>query len=94
MSEFWKRPKFWVGAIIILWLAYVIYANSQPSPVVIHLVPWFVTLQLKLSAVITGGAMLGACSRSRFNTSGAAEVPRSHASVSAPAPPASSSTVA
>ena len=57
MSEFWKRPKFWIGAIIILWLAYIIYANSQPRPSKFISIPWFVTLQLKLSAMIIGVAM-------------------------------------
>ena len=75
MTEFWKRPKFWIGAIIALWLAYVIYANSQPAPVQIHLIPWFVTLQLKLSAIIIGGGILGASLIERFTepSSGARE---------------------
>jgi hypothetical protein len=93
MSEFWKRPKFWGGAIIILWLAYVIYANSQPSPVLIHLVP-FATLQLKLSAVITGGAMLGCLLTLAVQYFWRRRGSSKPTVVSAPAPSASSSTVA
>jgi hypothetical protein len=94
MSEFWKRPKFWIGAIVILWLAYIIYANSQPAPVVIHLVPWFVTLQLKLSAVITGGAMLGCLLTLAVQYLWRRTGSSKPTAVSAPAPSASSSTVA
>lgn len=59
MSEFWKRPKFWIGAILILWLAYIVYANFQLEPVEIRIVPRFVILQLKVSAVIIGSAVFG-----------------------------------
>lgn len=59
MTEFWKRPKFWIGAIVILWLGYIVYANFQLEPVEIRIVPRFVVLQLKVSAVIIGSAIFG-----------------------------------
>ncbi len=59
MPAFWKRPKFWVAAIIIAWLLYVIWANFQLNPVEIHLIPWFVKLELKVSAIIIGSAIVG-----------------------------------
>ena len=94
MTEFWKRPKFWIGAIIALWLAYVIYANSQPAPVQIHLIPWFVTLQLKLSAIIIGGGILGALLTLAVQYLWRRRGSSKNASVSNPTPPLSSSTVA
>jgi len=59
MSEFWKRPKFWIATILILWVVYVIYANFQLDPVEIHLVPRLVILELRVSAVIIGSAIFG-----------------------------------
>jgi hypothetical protein len=59
MLDFWKRPKFWIGFILILWVAYIVYANFQLSPVQIRLIPFFATLQLKISAVIIGSAVIG-----------------------------------
>jgi len=94
MVEFRKSPKFWVGAIIILWLAYLIYANSQPAPVEIHLVPWFVTVQLKLSAIIIGGGLVGTLITLAIQYLWRRRGSSKNASVSNPAPPLSSSTVA
>jgi uncharacterized integral membrane protein len=59
MFEFWKRPKFWAALILVLWVAYIIYANYQLSPVEIRLVPWFVTLQVSVSAIIVVSAVAG-----------------------------------
>ena len=60
MTQFWKRPKFWVNAILIVWLVYIIYANFQLTPVPIHLIPHFVELQLRVSGIIIGSAIGGA----------------------------------
>ena len=60
MLDFWKRPKFWVSAVLILWIAYIIYANFQLAPVEIHLVPHFVKLTVRVSAIIIGSAIAGA----------------------------------
>ena len=57
--EFWKRPKFWVALILVLWVAYIIYANYRLSPVEIRLVPWFVTLQVNVSAIMVVSAVAG-----------------------------------
>jgi hypothetical protein len=56
MFDFWKRPKFWLGFILVLWVAYIVYANFQLTPVEIRLIPFFATLQLKVSAIIIGSA--------------------------------------
>jgi uncharacterized integral membrane protein len=93
MTEFWKRPKFWIGAIIILWLLYLIYANSQPAPVEIHLIPWFVTLQLKLSAIIIGSGLVGTLITLAIQYFWRRRGSSKNAAVSSPAPPLSSSTV-
>jgi uncharacterized integral membrane protein len=94
MSEFWKRPKFWVGAVIIVWLLYLLYANSQPAPVEIHLLPWFVTLQLKLSAIIIGSGILGVLITLAIQYIWRRRGSSKNASLSNPAPPLSKSTVA
>jgi len=93
MSEFWKRPKFWIVAILSLWLLYVIYSNFQLAPVEIRIVPRLVILQLRVSAVIIGAAIFGSVVtltaqyywRRRGSKNG---------SLSANVPPSSSSTVA
>jgi hypothetical protein len=59
MREFWKRPKFWIVAILILWLIYIIDSNFQLNPVEIRLVPKLVILQLRVSAVIIASAIVG-----------------------------------
>jgi hypothetical protein len=93
MAEFWKRPKFWISAVLILWLFYVIYSNFQLDPVEIRLVPKLVILQLRVSAVIIASAIFGSALtlvlqyywRRRASNSG---------SRSTAASPSSSSTVA
>lgn len=60
MPPFVKNPKFIVGAIIVLWLAYVIYANFQLAPIEIKLLPFVAYLQFRVSAVIIGAAIFGA----------------------------------
>lgn len=59
MNEFWKRPKFWVGLILISWLAYILYTNFQLAPIELHVVPFAAMLQLKVSAVIIGSIVSG-----------------------------------
>jgi hypothetical protein len=94
MMEFWKWPKFWIGAVVILWLAYVIYANSQLAPVEIRIIPWFVTLQLRVAAVIVGGAILGSILTLAIQFLWRRRGSSKNGSAAAPAEPASSSTVA
>jgi hypothetical protein len=61
MPAFVKNPKFIIGTIVVLWVAYVIYANFQIDMVTFYLLPFNVLkLQLRLSAVIIGAAIFGA----------------------------------
>jgi uncharacterized membrane protein YesL len=58
MTEFWKRPKFWIGAIIILWLGYLLTANLT-QPVEIYIVPHFIHRTVTAAAVMIIAAMVG-----------------------------------
>src|SRR5208283_386610 len=61
MPAFVKSPKFIIGTIVVLWVAYVIYANFQIEMVTFYLLPFnILKLQLRLSAVIIGAAIFGA----------------------------------
>ncbi len=61
MPAFGKSPKFIIGTIVVLWVAYVIYANFQIEMVTFYLLPFnILKLQLRLSAVIIGAAIFGA----------------------------------
>jgi hypothetical protein len=60
LPAFLKSPKVIGGAIVILWVIYVITANFQLDPIKIRLLPFIVSLQLKVSAVIIGAAIFGA----------------------------------
>jgi len=61
MPAFVKNPKFIIGTIVVLWVAYVIYANFQIEMVTFYLLPFnILKLQLRLSAVIIGAAIFGA----------------------------------
>ena len=60
MPAFAKNPKFIIGTLVVLWVAYVIYANFQPKMVDFYLLPFGVVLQFKLSTVIIGAAIFGA----------------------------------
>ncbi len=59
MPAFVKNPKFIVGAIIVLWVAYVLWANFQMEPVKVHVIPLTATLDFRVSAVIIGAAIFG-----------------------------------
>ena len=61
MPAFVKNPKFIIGTIVVLWVAYVIYGNFQIDMVTFYLLPFnILKLQLRLSAVIIGAAIFGA----------------------------------
>lgn len=60
MPAFAKNPKFIIGTIVVLWVAYVVYANFQPQPVDFYLLPFGVIIQFKLTTVIVGAAIFGA----------------------------------
>src|SRR5262249_48347704 len=59
MPEFVKTPRFIIGTIVVLWVAFVIYANLDPQGVKFKLFPG-IELQFKLSTVIIGSAVFGA----------------------------------
>jgi hypothetical protein len=59
MFEFWRQPKFWLAAILVLWLAYVIGSNLE-QVVTIHIVPWLLQPYLKVSTVVILSVILGA----------------------------------
>jgi uncharacterized integral membrane protein len=54
-----KNPKFIIGALIVLWLVYVIIANYQ-SALTIELLPFGVVLSIRTSLVIVASAIFGA----------------------------------
>lgn len=61
MPAFAKSPKFIFSALIVLWLAYVIYENFQLPRVEIHLLPFgLLFLQVPVSAILIGAAIFGA----------------------------------
>jgi hypothetical protein len=59
MFEFWKQPKFWLAAVLILWLAYVIGSNLE-QVVTLHIVPWLLQPYLKVSTIVLVSAIFGA----------------------------------
>ena len=59
MFEFWKRPKFWAALILVLWIVYILDETYQISPVTLRLVPWLVTLQVNVSAIVIVSALAG-----------------------------------
>lgn len=56
---FVKSPKFIGGAIVFLWVAYVVYWNHQLNPIEIQLFPFLKPAQLNVSSVIVGAALFG-----------------------------------
>ena len=104
MPAFAKNPKFIIGTLVILWVAYIIYANFQIEMVTFYLLPFnILKLQLRLSAVIIGAAIFGAVATivihwlwTRPSNSVSAEVsrPTSPPSPAPSSPTPKSSTVA
>jgi len=93
MSEFWKQPKFWLAAALILWLAYVIGSNLAQA-VTIHVVPWLVQPQLKVTTIVVSSAIVGALMTLWIQFVWRKGRSSKNAAQSAPAPGPSSSTVA
>lgn len=56
---FVKNPKFIGGAIIALWVAYVVYWNHRLNPIEIQLLPFLKPAELNVSSVIVGAALFG-----------------------------------
>ncbi len=59
MPGFAKNPKVIAATIVILWLAYVIYANFQLDPIKIKIFPFIAFLEFKVSAVIIAAILFG-----------------------------------
>ena len=59
MPKFWKWPRFWIGLIVILWLAYILSGNLETA-VTIWVVPFLVHPMVRLSWIIFASAILGA----------------------------------
>ncbi len=59
MPAFAKNPKVIGATIVILWLAYVIYANFQLDPIKIKIFPFVAYLEFKVSAVIIAAVLFG-----------------------------------
>jgi hypothetical protein len=59
---FVKNPKFIGGAIVVLWVAYVVYWNYRLNPIDIQLLPFLKPAQLSVSSVIVGAALFGCLS--------------------------------
>jgi hypothetical protein len=93
MPEFWKQPRFWGAAIIVLWLSYVIGANLDQT-VTIHVVPWLVQPILKVSSIVVWAAIVGAGLTFVIQYYWRRWRASKNAPQSTPAPGASSSTVA
>jgi len=96
MPAFAKNPKFIIGTIVVLWVAFVIYANFQMEMVTFYLLPFnILKLQVRLSAVIIGAAIFGAVATMVIHWLWRSPSKSSSAATAPPAPPApKSSTVA
>jgi hypothetical protein len=86
MPAFLKNPKFIIGTIVVLWVAYIVYANFQIAMVTFYMLPFdILKLQVRLSAVLIGAAIFGAVTtmviqwlwRRPSNSSSAASAPPS-----------------
>jgi hypothetical protein len=93
MFEFWKQPKFWAAAILVLWLAYVIGSNLE-QVVTIHVVPWLLQPYLKVSTIVISSAVVGSLLTLGIQFMWRRGRASKNASQSMAAPGTSSSTVA
>ena len=59
MPAFAKNPKIIIGTIVVLWVAYILYANFQPKTVEFYLLPFGAVIEFKLSSVIIGATIFG-----------------------------------
>ena len=93
MFEFWKQPKFWLAAVLVLWLAYIIGSNLE-QVVTIHVIPWLLQPYLKVSTIVISSGIAGALLTLGIQFMWRRGRSSKKASQSTPAPGASSSTVA
>jgi hypothetical protein len=60
LPAFLKNPKYIAGAIIAVWVIYVISANFQLRLIEIRLLPFIASIYLKVSTVIICSVIFGA----------------------------------
>jgi hypothetical protein len=61
MPAFFKSPKFIISAIMVLWVAYIIYENFQLNPVQFYILPFGILApEIRVSVVVIGAAIFGA----------------------------------
>jgi Ca2+/Na+ antiporter len=58
MTEFWKQPKFWATAVLILWLGYIIGSNLEQI-VVVRIVPGLLHPMVKVSTIVMTSMIFG-----------------------------------
>ena len=58
MPKFAKNPKVIIGAIVVLWVAYIISANVNLE-IDVRLIPFVATLNFKVPAIMIGAAIFG-----------------------------------
>src|SRR5215469_12714484 len=51
IPQFWKWPRFWIGLILLLWVAYVLDGNLETS-VTLWLIPFWLHPTVHLSWII------------------------------------------
>ena len=59
MTEFWKQPKFWAAAILILWLGYIIGSNLEQI-VIVRIIPGLLRPMVKVSTIVMSSMIFGA----------------------------------
>ena len=59
MPDFVKSPKFIISTIVVLWVAYILWANLQLPTVNFHMIPFAATLDFGVSALVVGSAVFG-----------------------------------
>ena len=58
MAQFWKSPKFWISAIVILWIFYLIDGNLE-QPVELYIIPHFLHRTVRVATVMAASAVVG-----------------------------------
>jgi uncharacterized integral membrane protein len=59
MPAFLKSPRFIISAIVVAWIAFLIYFNYQLDPIQFTLLPFW-KHPVNVSAVFLGGIVVGA----------------------------------
>jgi hypothetical protein len=93
MPKFWKWPRFWIDAILVLWLIYVLNGNLETAVTLWILPLWFHPV-VRLSWIIFGSAVFGAALTLLIQFELRRRRSSKYASASAAAPASSSNTAA